>query len=324
MPTTPSNLDTSFDGLTIRRLSGRIGGEVQGLALTADIDPARFASLRQALLRYKVLFLRGQHQLDDAGHQALGERFGRIEAHPTVPAPQGTTFFELDASTGGGRADSWHTDVTFVAEFPKICLLRGVTIPPYGGDTVWADTVAAYASLPQPLKDLADALWAVHTNDYDYGATRTSLTQERWRHHLGVFASSIYETEHPVVHVHPETGERALLLGHFIKRFVGLPNTESRQLLELLQARITRLENSVRWSWQQGDLAIWDNRQTLHFAVNDYGDQPRLVRRVTVHGESAVSVTGERSRVRRVPTPAAATDAPATPQSAPQPTLVAA
>ena len=300
-------IDTSFPGLHIRRCAGRLGGEVLGLAFGPDTDAGRFAAVQRALQHYKVLFFRAQHHLDDAAHEALGRRFGEIEAHPTVPAPAGTRFFELDASTGGGRADSWHTDVTFVAEFPKICLLRGVTIPAYGGDTLWADTVAAYAGLPAPLKQLADGLWATHTNDYDYGATRADIAQARWRHHLGVFASVLYETEHPVVHVHPETGERALLLGHFVKRFAGLSNSESRQVLDLLQARITRPENTVRWVWQPNDLAIWDNRQTLHFAINDYGDQPRVVRRVTVHGEAARAIDGTRSRAVRVP---AAADAP--------------
>lgn len=290
-------IDRSFAGLEIRRLSGHIGGEVQNFTLSPDLDDALFANLHQALLHYKVLFFRGQTGLDDARHQALGRRFGEIEAHPTVPAPAGTTFFELDAGTGGGRADSWHTDVTFVAEFPKICLLRGVTIPAYGGDTVWANAAHAYEKLPVQLKLLADSLWALHTNEFDYGAQRSELSEARKRHYREVFTSTRYETEHPVVHVHPETGERSLLLGHFIKSFVGLSGVETRKILEVLQDRATRLDNSVRWSWRPDDVAIWDNRSTIHFAVNDYGDQPRVVRRVTVHGEAAIGIDGRRSRI---------------------------
>jgi taurine dioxygenase len=104
-----------------------------------------------------------------------------------------------------------------------------------------------------------------------------------------------------VVHVHPETNERALLLGHFVKRFAGLPGSESARLFELLQHRVTRLENTVRWQWRQDDVAIWDNRATQHYAVNDYGNQPRVVRRVTVHGVTAVSVDGRRSTQLRRP-----------------------
>ena len=296
-----SNIDTRFGDLRIRRVAGHIGGEVLDLQLGPDLPAERFGHLQAALLAHKVLFVRGQSQLDDATHQAFGERFGRIVAHPTVPAPGGTKLLELDASRGGGRADSWHTDVTFVDAFPKISILRGVKIPAYGGDTVWANTARAYDQLPEALKRLADGLWAVHGNDYDYAADRNQISDERLRHHREVFVSAVYEAEHPLVHVHPETGERSLILGHFLKKIVGLSSAESQRLFELLQARVTRLENTVRWQWAQDDVAIWDNRATQHYAVNDYGDQPRVVRRVTVHGEAAVAVDGQRSRTRRRP-----------------------
>ena len=295
------SIDTTIGDLRIRRVAGHIGGEVEGLRLDGDLPAEVIEQLDAALVRHKVLFFRGQSHLDDEKHQAFGARFGRTVAHPTVPAPGGTKLFELDASKGGGRADSWHTDVTFVDAFPKISILRGVTIPAYGGDTVWANTAIAYERLPAHLKTLADSLWAIHSNDYDYGAERVQLDEERLRHHRQVFVSAVYEAEHPVVHVHPVSGERSLLLGHFVKKLVGLSSTESARIFELLQNRVTRLENTVRWSWRQDDVAIWDNRATQHFAINDYGSQPRLVRRVTVHGEPAVSVDGLRSRVRTRP-----------------------
>ena len=300
-PAPSSSIDTSFGGLRIRRVAGHIGGEVQGLPLSPDLSQEVVDHLHAALVKFKVLFFRGQTQLDDRAHQAFGARFGRTVAHPTVPSPQGTQLFELDASKGGGRADSWHTDVTFVDAFPKISILRAVKIPAYGGDTVWANTAHAYERLPAQLKQLADQLWAVHSNDYDYGADRVQVEAERLRHHREVFVSAVYEAEHPVVHVHPVSGERALLLGHFVKRLVGLSSTESARLFELLQSRVIRLENTVRWGWQEHDVAIWDNRATQHFAINDYGDQPRLVRRVTVHGEPAVAIDGQRSRTRSRP-----------------------
>ena len=296
-----SAFDTSFGDLRIRRVAGRIGGEVQNLKLSADLPREVIEQLNAALVKHKVLFFRGQDHLDDAAHQAFGARFGRTVAHPTVPSPTGTRLFELDASKGGGRADSWHTDVTFVDAFPKISILRGVKIPAYGGDTVWANTAIAYQRLPAQLRQLADQLWAVHSNDYDYGADRVVVEEERLRHHRNVFVSAVYEAEHPVVHVHPVSGERALLLGHFVKKLVGLSSGESARIFELLQNRVTRLENTVRWSWQQDDVAIWDNRATQHFAINDYGNQARLVRRVTVHGEAAVAIDGQRSRTRSRP-----------------------
>lgn len=297
----PGHLDTRFGDLRVRRIAGHIGAEIQGLKLDAGIPDAQLAQVHAALLAHKVLFFRGQDHLDDDRQQAFGARFGRIVAHPTVPSRAGTQLLELDASKGAGRADSWHTDVTFIDAFPKISILRGVTIPAYGGDTVWANTAVAYARLPAPLKALVDQLWAVHSNDYDYSAERTEITAERLRQHKEVFVSSLYEAEHPLVHVHPETGERTLLLGHFVKRILGLSGTESARLFELLQSRITRLENTVRWQWQPNDVAIWDNRATQHFAINDYGDQPRVVRRVTIHGEPALSLDGRKSVLRRQP-----------------------
>jgi taurine dioxygenase len=204
------------------------------------------------------------------------------------------------AATQGMAANSWHTDVTFVDRVPALSILRGVTIPPYGGTTVWANTVAAYEALPLALRALVDQLWAVHTNDYDYvadvedpegdGPERDALDRRQFR-------STAYETEHPVVRVHPETGERSLLLGHFVKRFVGLNSSESTAVFQLLQNRVTRLENTVRWSWQQGDVAMWDNRATQHYAVADFDNHRREVRRVTVAGDVPVALDGRRSRV---------------------------
>jgi taurine dioxygenase len=185
--------------------------------------------------------------------------------------------------------------------------LRAVKLPSYGGDTVWANTAKAYEQLPQPLKTLADQLWAVHSNDYDYASARNRppaaneaelrQQQEAERRYREVFASRKIETEHPLVRVHPETGERTLVSGHFIRRFVGFNGADSRRLIDLFQAHITRLENTVRWRWQLGDVAIWDNRATQHIAINDYGTAHRIVRRVTVAGDVPVSVDGQRSRV---------------------------
>lgn len=223
---------------------------------------------------------------------------GPLVPHPTVPSKDGTQILELD-SQHGGRADSWHTDVTFEAAYPQLAVLRAVVIPPTGGDTVWANTAAAYARLPAPLKALADSLWALHGNDYDYAAKRAEPDAHGARRYREVFTSRLIETEHPLVRVHPETGERSLVAGHFIKRFVGLNGHDSQHLLAVFQAHITALDNTVRWRWQQGDVAIWDNRATQHFAINDYGDAHRVVRRVTVAGDVPVSVDGQRSRVVR-------------------------
>ncbi|RUT29682.1 TauD/TfdA family dioxygenase [Paenibacillus zeisoli] len=283
-------------GLQVLPVAGRIGAEIHGVRLGADLDAETISEIRQALLKYKVIFFRGQEHLDDAGQEALAGIFGAPVAHPTVPIKNGTEYvLELD-SAHGGRADSWHTDVTFVDAYPQASILRSVVIPEAGGDTVWANTAAAYDHLPEELRNLVDRLWAVHTNQYDYAAHREQITEEAARHHKEVFVSTLYETEHPLVRVHPETGERTLLLGHFAKKIIGLSANDSAQLISLLQSHITRLENTVRWRWSVGDVVIWDNRATQHYAVNDYGDQHRVVRRVTIDGDVPVSIDGRKSR----------------------------
>jgi taurine dioxygenase len=282
-------------------VAGRIGAEVRGIKLAADLPEAAQAQIRRALLAHKVLFFRGQHHLDDASQEALTPLFGaKPVAHPTVPVKTGSRYIlELD-SQHGGRANSWHTDVTFQAAYPRASILRAVKIPEHGGDTVWANTAAAYQDLPEPLRALAEQLWAVHSNEYDYAARKPEASEADRARYREVFTSTLYETEHPVVHVHPESGERSLILGHFVKRFVGLSGFDSQRLFEVLQSYVTRLENTVRWRWAEGDVAVWDNRATQHYAINDYGHHHRVVRRVTVDGEVPAAIDGRRSRTLSV------------------------
>ncbi len=306
-----SNLSlATSNALDIQPVTGRIGAEIRGVRLSGQLEPATVEAIRAALLRHKVIFFRGQAHLQDSDQEAFARLLGEPVSHPTVPVVEGTDYLlELD-SHRGGRANSWHTDVTFVDAYPQASILRGVTIPEVGGDTVWANTATAYDDLPPPLKALAEQLWAVHNNEYDYASYgnvgERGRDAEALKRYREVFVSTRYETEHPVVRVHPETGEKTLILGHFVKNFVGLTPSASAHVLELLQAYVTRLENIVRWRWQAGDVAIWDNRATQHYAVNDYGDAHRVVRRVTLKGDVPVSVDGRRSFTRSVePNPAA-------------------
>ncbi|MBN3819098.1 TauD/TfdA family dioxygenase [Paraburkholderia sp. Se-20369] len=287
--------------LQLRPVAGRIGAEIAGVRLSSTLDDATFDAIQAALLRHKVLFFRGQAHLDDAAQEAFARRFGRTVAHPTVPSVDGSAhLLELD-SAHGARANSWHTDVTFVDAYPKISILRAVVIPPVGGDTVWANTATAYANLSEPLRALADTLWAVHTNAYDYASSHANADDAQLKRYREVFTSTVYETEHPVVRVHPDTGERTLVLGHFVQRLKGLSSHDSAHLLQVFHEHVTRLENTVRWHWQAGDVAIWDNRATQHYAINDYGDARRVVRRATVHGDVPVGIDGRQSVVLRGP-----------------------
>ncbi len=285
--------------IQIKPVAGRIGAELSGVELSGDISTQDFDVINQALLKHKVLFFRDQF-LTDEQHESFSLRFGDQVPHPTVPsARQSNAILHLDAKET--RANSWHTDVTFVANYPKISILRGVVIPPYGGDTVWANTASAYADLPAPLKVLADSLRALHTNLYDYAAPRDTgdAGVKRYREQ---FTAEVYETEHPLVRVHPETGERSLLLGHFVKQIQGVSSNDSKQLIRLFHDRITHLDNTVRWRWSEGDVVIWDNRATQHIAINDYGNAERIVRRTTVAGDIPVGVDGRASQAIK-PTP---------------------
>ncbi len=280
--------------LTIRPIAGKIGAEVGGVHLGESVDSVTIEKIRAALYRFKVLFFRDQQHLDEPAQEGFGRLFGPLVPHPTIPSLKGTEHvLDVDGNTGV-RASLWHTDVTFVEAYPQISILRALVVPSYGGDTVWANTAAAYDSLKPPLKTLANDLWAVHSNRSDYGGYPTGRPEALKRYHE-VFTSTVYETQHPLVRVHPVTGEKTLVLGHFAQRIVGLSSAESAHLIGLFQSHITRLENTVRWRWAVGDVAIWDNRATQHSAVDDYGDQPRILRRVTVAGDAPVSVSGKQS-----------------------------
>jgi taurine dioxygenase len=161
----------------------------------------------------------------------------------------------------------------------------------------WANTVAAYESLPTELQDLADSLRVVHTNAHDYAtpASRAEAEDPLLQASRAQFTSTVFKTEHPAVRVHPETGERSLVLGGFAQSVVGLGPQASRDLIRIFQDYVTRPENTVRWQWRVGDLAIWDNRATQHIAVYDYGSAHRRGERVTVAGPVPVGVDGRQS-----------------------------
>ncbi|CRK52492.1 putative enzyme [Rhodococcus sp. RD6.2] len=279
----------------VTKLGAHIGARIDGITLGGDLDPAGVALVRKALLEHKVIFFRGQRHLTEESQYEFARLLGDpTTAHPTVTS-KGEKILPIDSEYG--RANSWHTDVTFVDRIPKASILRAEALPTYGGSTTWASSTAAYESLPEPLKALVENLWATHTNIYDYSSQTTDALDSNTEEYRREFQSTYYETQHPVVRVHPETGERTLLLGHFIKNFVGLSTSESLALFQLLQARVTKLENTTRWNWEAGDVAIWDNRATQHYAIDDYDGQRRRLTRITLAGDVPVNIHGERSRI---------------------------
>lgn len=303
--TTYANAKDANSPLDIVPITGNIGAEIRGVTLSGDLDAQTLQAIKDAVVRHKVVFFRGQKDLDDARHEGFASLFGDPVAHPTVPVAEGSRYLlELD-SKEGYAASSWHTDVTFVDAYPKGSILRAITIPEAGGDTVWANGETAYESLPETLRQLVNTLWATHTNLYDYAAVLSNAPKgdaaerDRQLFQKNVFASTVYETEHPVVRVHPVSGQRSLLLGHFVKQFVGLNQADSARLFQILQDHITRPENVVRWRWQAGDVAFWDNQSTQHRAVADFGLQRRTLRRATIAGVVPVGIDGRSSRTVR-------------------------
>lgn len=285
--------------VTVTKLSSRIGARLDGVRLGGDLDQGAVDEIHQALLTHKVIFFRGQHHLDDDGQLGFAELLGIPVGHPAAAAFGAKGPIITPINSEWGKATSWHTDMTFAANPPAASILRAVTLPSYGGTTLWANTAAAYAALPEPLQHLVENLWGLHTNKFDYAISESDLESltEAQRAMVTGFQQPDFRTEHPVLRVHPETGERTLLCGNFVRSFVGLDPHDSDVLFELLQRRITQPENTIRWSWESGDVAIWDNRATQHRAVDDYDNQHRLMHRVTLLGDVPVNGRGERSRV---------------------------
>lgn len=278
-------------------VAGALGAVVPGVDLRVT-TPALIAEIRALLLEHRVLFFRGQ-SIDEQQQQRFASAFGPLTlAHPTVPGLRGEPkVFDIDSSTGQ-RTNVWHTDVTFVEEPPLGSVLRAVEVPAYGGDTVWANTVAAYDTLAGDLKARVDELDAIHTNAFDYARALANVSEaeaERVRDYGDTFSSTTFRTRHPLVQVHPETGEKALLAGGFARAIDGLEAADAKQVLRRIHRHVTRLENTVRWRWAPGDVVFWDNRTTQHYALADYGDAPRRVQRVTIAGTRPVGVDGRTS-----------------------------
>ncbi|WP_328938538.1 TauD/TfdA family dioxygenase [Streptomyces tauricus] len=280
--------------IEIQKVTARIGARVSGVDIAKPLDEETVTALRGALDEHKALVF-DEVDLDDEGQQAFARHFGDLTtAHPTVPAVAGAPNVLPVDSERGRAANHWHTDVTFVLNPPQASTLRSITLPPYGGETLIASSAAAYRDLPEPLRRLADTLWAEHTNDYDYAVPDEEI-DEAQAAQRAQFTSITYRTAHPVVRVHPLTGERGLFIGGFAQRIVGLSVNESRKVLDLLQAYVVRPENVLRHRWSPNQLVLFDNRITQHYAIDNYDGLPRRLNRVTVAGDVPVGVEGKES-----------------------------
>jgi len=297
MAQTANKMKEADISLDICRVAGLIGAEISGVRLTGNLPPAMVKAIWSALCRHKVLFFRNQNHLTDSEHENFAALFGDILDHPTVPAHDGTKHITQLDSRRGEKATFWHTDTTFFPTPALASILRAVEVPKVGGDTMWANCAAAYQSLDSETKAFAEKLRGIHSNAFDYGGGPKQSAETKTAAMNSSFRSAIYETEQPLVHVHPETGERSLLAGGFLRAIAGFSAEASRHLIGIFRDAITEPEHIVRWRWAAGDVAIWDNRATQHYAIDDYGNETRIMRRVTLAGFAPVGVDGRGSRL---------------------------
>ena len=257
-----TSANRSFD---VRRMSGSLGAEVRGISL-ASAGPSDVEPLRELLREHLVLFFPEQAMTPDQ-HIAFGRLFGKLEAHPNLSlgAERGE-FFELHAAGGAGAiADEWHSDLSCEAEPSLMAILRMAKCPDVGGDTMWSNMYKAFEGLSPAMQHFCEGLSALHDADPHGNADQMAV--------------------HPVVRVHPETGRKSLFVNeHFTRRIVELSHEESRALLSFLTSWVAKSRFTVRYSWSEGTIAMWDNRCTQHCVLNDFEGE-RVIQRVTIMGD---------------------------------------
>jgi alpha-ketoglutarate-dependent taurine dioxygenase len=295
--------DDEFRHIRVEPMTLHIGAEISGVDLKQPLPTETLHEVRQAWVKWKVVFFRGQH-LDHAQHVAVARMFGEPtighavfghekdfpEIYSVAKVRKGnTTYRDKPMLTPWSF---WHADLTPAINPPVGSLLRGTVVPPYGGDTQWTNLAAAYNGLSETMRAIVEKLDAIHAFEVPQGGGAK-----------GEYADSVRDriliSEHPLVTVHPETGERVLYVSpQFVRKISGLHPRESQKLLEFLFEHAVRPEYTLRFRWQPGDLAFWDNRSTAHLAPLDIfeSDFDRQLYRITLVGEVPVGVDGRRSK----------------------------
>ena len=283
-------------------MSIHIGAEIHGVDLSRPLPPAQVSAVRAALLRWKVVFFRDQ-TLDHAKHIAAARHFGDTTAGHVVYGSDGEypQIYSVAKNRKANRFQGqtlfrpwsgWHTDITAALNPPAASMLRGDVVPPYGGDTQFTSLVAAYNALSPVMQKFVDGLRGLHRFAPPPGVDESPEYRELMRKRTLV-------SEHPIVRVHPETGERALFVSpSFLKAIVGLSARESQVVLEFLWEHIVRPEFTARFRWAPGSVAFWDNRATAHLAPRDIFDSDfdRQFYRVTLVGDVPVGIDGKPSK----------------------------
>ncbi|EPJ9455505.1 taurine dioxygenase [Pluralibacter gergoviae] len=272
--------------ITVTPLGPYIGAEISGLDLTRPLNDNQFEQLYHAQLRHQVVFLRGQ-DITPQQQRDLARRFGDLHIHPVYPhVKEVEEIIVLDTHNDNPPDnDNWHTDVTFIDTPPAGAILAAKQLPEVGGDTLWTSGIAAWETLSAPLKALLGGLRAEHDFRKSFPEWKYRNTQEEHRRWLAAVEKNP-PVLHPVVRTHPVTGKQALFVNNgFTTRIVDLAEKESEALLGFLLEHAVKPEFQVRWRWREGDLAIWDNRVTQHYANADYMPQRWIMHRATILGD---------------------------------------
>jgi taurine dioxygenase len=267
--------------LAVHPVSPTIGAEISGVDLAQPLAADTVAAVRQALNAHHVVFFRDQ-TLTPAQQADFARRFGTVtEAHPVLPSiAESPEVLAIDGAVD--RASWWHTDVTFLDTPPMASVLYMLEVPEVGGDTMWASLQDAYEGLAPPVRALCDQLVAIHHDPW-FAADVAQRGGYEWD---GTWRETLLPALHPVVRTHPETGRNGLFVNRqFTRSIFGLSDTESNAVLEMLYTHCVKPEYTCRFRWQPGSVAFWDNRATLHYALDDYGEAPRYAHRVTLRGD---------------------------------------
>jgi len=285
----------TLETLETHPIAGALGAEISGVDLAKPLTNSQTAEVKQALWDHKVIFFRDQ-EITPEDHLRIAAMFGDIYRVPFVKArddfPDIIDIVKEPADAGkynfGGV---WHSDATFDQRPPMGSVLYSLDSPPYGGDTLWTDMEAAFAALSDGMREMLQGLTALHSAARNYGSGGYFNDAEKQSVSMTIDPDAKGDelVEHPVVRTHPETGNKSLFVNPvYTMRFKDMTEEESQPLLDFLYAHATRPEFQCRFDWSTHAVAIWDNRCTMHFAINDYDGHRRHMNRVTIAGERPV------------------------------------
>lgn len=280
-------LANDYRRITVEPVAGALGAEISGVDLN-DLDDVAVGEIRRALLENCVVFFRGQ-DFTPATQLAFGQKFGPLNRHSYVKGlPDYPEVFRIvkEPEDAHHFGNAWHTDLAYEETPAMATILYGMEVPVAGGDTMFAGLTAAYEALSEGMKRMIGSLRVVFTNANTYGKDASRFKVGVARAMSVEQAPAEKEVVHPLVRTHPETGRKALYISptHF-KRLDGMTPEESKPLLDFLVAHATRPEFTCRFHWRKGSVAMWDNRCTMHYAVNDFPNARRIMQRVTLQGD---------------------------------------